>query len=498
LQNSSLLNLLQILKEKSGKWSKTNDYRIPKIWDSFNYSGEEKRENSDGTISVNPYNFLYECITKAILPYADSNTNYLQSLAQIERKKGVSLSAQGNWIKKSSVYGMQIRTSSAWDHDSDGELKLENEFALKDTGTFVKTIALLPLIKKMGFDTIYTLPITKNSTRYKKGEMGSPYAVKNFFELDPILKDPMTDELSIEEEFAALIEACHILGIRFVIDIIPRTSARDSDFILEHPDWFYWIKVSDREKYGPPKLTLIKEFTKADESNIELIYKDPAVKEHLKLFMPSPDKFAPEKWKKIKEVCKQNPERDFFELIEKEIGLTTAPAFSDCLNDAQPPWTDVTYLRLYLDHPVQSAKYVDQDQPPYILFDTIRANIFKGKKPNIELWERISNIIVHYQQRFGIDGARIDMGHALPKELEDMIITKAKEVDPDFCFIAEELSLSGDKKAKESGYDMIIGDVWAREPRYYEGNLKKMIDKLLKLKLPVFAASEIPHSPRAA
>lgn len=259
MQNSSLLNLLQILKEKSGKWSKTNDYRIPKIWDSFNYSGEEKRENSDGTISVNPYNFLYECITKAILPYADSNTNYLQSLAQIERKKGVSLSAQGNWIKKSSVYGMQIRTSSAWDHDSDGELKLENEFALKDTGTFVKTIALLPLIKKMGFDTIYTLPITKNSTRYKKGEMGSPYAVKNFFELDPILKDPMTDELSIEEEFAALIEACHILGIRFVIDIIPRTSARDSDFILEHPDWFYWIKVSDREKYGPPKLTLIKE-----------------------------------------------------------------------------------------------------------------------------------------------------------------------------------------------------------------------------------------------
>lgn len=90
------------------------------------------------------------------------------------------------------------------------------------------------------------------------------------------------------------------------------------------------------------------------------------------------------------------------------------------------------------------------------------------------------------------------MGHALPKELEDMIITKAKEVDPDFCFIAEELSLSGDKKAKESGYDMIIGDVWAREPRYYEGNLKKMIDKLLKLKLPVFAASEIPDSPRAA
>lgn len=498
MQESSLQKVVEIVKSKREKWDAKSDFRVPKLWDTFGYTGEEKVENADGTISVNPYNFLYECITRTILPYRDSNTNYLRSLAQIERQKGNILSSQHSWIEKSSVYGMQIRTSSAWDHDGDRELKLENKFGLKDTGTFIKTIILLPLIKKMGFDCIYTLPITKNSTKYKKGEMGSPYAVKNFFELDPVLKDPMTDELSIEEEFAALIEACHILGIRFVIDIIPRTSARDSDFILEHPDWFYWIKVSDSTKYGPPKLTLIKEFTKADESNIELIYKDPSVKEHLKFFVPSPDRYAPEKWEKIKNVCKNNPEIDFFELIENEIGLTTAPAFSDCLNDPQPPWTDVTYLRLYLDHPVQSAKYVSEDQPPYILFDTIRANIFKGEKPNVKLWETISNVIVYYQQNFGIDGARIDMGHALPKELEDMIITRAKEEDRDFCFIAEELSLNSDKKAKESGYDMIIGDIWSREPRYYEGNLKKMIDRLLKLKLPVFAASEIPDSPRAA
>ncbi|WAM35028.1 alpha-amylase family glycosyl hydrolase [Caldicellulosiruptor morganii] len=494
----NLQKVLEILKQKAKKWDMKNDYRIPVLWDSFGYMGDEKKENPDRTLTVNPYNFISECIERCILPYADPDTDYLQTMAQIEIQKGDKEASQEGWIKKSSIYGMQIRTTSAWDHDGDRELKLENRFGLKDTGTFIKTIALLPLIKKMGFDTIYTLPITKNSTRYKKGEMGSPYAVKNFYELDPVLKDPMTEELSIKEEFAAFVEACHILGMRFVIDIIPRTSARDSDFILEHPDWFYWIRLSDAPKYRPPQLTLIKEFTKADESNIDIIYRDEAVKEHLKLFVDSPDKFAPEKWAEIKEACKRNPATDFFELIENNIGLTTAPAFSDCLNDPQPPWTDVTYLRLYLDHPVQSAKYVSQNQPPYILFDTIRANIFKGERPNSELWEMLSNIIVHYIKNFGVDGARIDMGHALPKELEDMIISKAKKADPHFCFIAEELTLSGDRKAKESGYDMIIGDLWAQVPRYYQGNLKKMIDKLLKVQLPVFAASEIPDSPRAA
>jgi len=496
---SALKELVEILNNKAKEWDGKNDFRIPKLWDSFGYDGLEKKENNDGTISVNPYKFVARAVEKAILPYQKEGVDYLQSLSKIlSQDRSVSKKPYSNWIEKSSVYGMQIRTFSAWDHDCDRKLELENAFGLKDTGTFIKTIALLPLIKKMGFDAIYTLPITKNSTKYKKGEMGSPYAVKNFFELDPVLYDPMADQLSIDEQFKALIEACHILGIRFIIDIIPRTSARDSDFILEHPDWFYWIKIEDLEDYGPPKLTLIKEFTKANEENIELIYKDPAVLKHIRKFVQSPEKYAPEKWQSIKERCEKDKNLDFFELIEKEIGLTTAPAFSDCLNDPQPPWTDVTYLRLYLDHPVQSAKYVDSNQPPYILFDIIRGNIFKGRKPNSELWEKISNIIVHYQKNFGIDGARIDMGHALPKELEDMIISNARKEDPQFCFIAEELSMDAHKKAKKSGYDMIIGDLWAREPRYYQGTMKKILDILVQLEVPVFAACEIPDSPRAA
>ena len=118
-----------------------------------------------------------------------------------------------------------IRTSSSWDHDRSGQLESKNIYGLKETGTFVKTLALLPLLKKMGIDTLYLLPISQYSTKNKKGDLGSPYGVSNFFKLDPNLKDPMTgDELSVEKEFKALVEACHCQDIKVIIDLIPRTN----------------------------------------------------------------------------------------------------------------------------------------------------------------------------------------------------------------------------------------------------------------------------------
>lgn len=351
----------------------------------------------------------------------------------------------------------------------------------------------------MGVDAIYLLPISKNSMRYKKGEMGSPYAVKNFFELDPTLKDPMLgDDISIDDEFKALVEACHILGIRIMIDIIPRTSARDSELILEHPEWFYWVDIKELEDYNPPFVDGIKPGDKPSNENLPMVYASESVKKHIKKFCHAPNVIDEAKWNSIKERCANDPSLDFFDLIQQEYGITTASAFSDCINDPQPPWTDVTFLRLYLDNPEESSKYVDQNQPPYILFDIIKSNLFQGKIKNIELWERIADIIPSYQRKYGIDGARIDMGHALPKELENMILDNPRKFDEDFCFIAEVLDNKGDVAAREAGYNMIIGTAWAAEPRYYKGSFTKLLNEMENLKAPIFAAAETPDTPRAA
>ena len=60
------------------------------------------------------------------------------------------------------------------------------------------------------------------------------------------------NNLSVDEQFQALVEAAHTLGMRVMIDIIPRTNATENDLIVDHPDWFYWIKSSDLSLYKPP------------------------------------------------------------------------------------------------------------------------------------------------------------------------------------------------------------------------------------------------------
>lgn len=492
---SSLLKVLKKLED--GIQNGNNmEFKIPALWNTFGYKNLEQRQ---GVLSVNPFEFYSECIKTTILPHYNSEKDYSLPLSKIVENKKWDGYIGGDWIKKANVYGMQIRTSSAFDHDGSGELELNNKYNLKDTGTFLKTIALLPLLKKMGIDAIYLLPISKNSMRYKKGEMGSPYAVKNFFELDPTLKDPMLGkDISIDEEFKALVEACHILGMRIMIDIIPRTSARDSELILEHPEWFYWVDINELDDYVPPTVDGIKPGSQPSNENLPKVYGSESVKKHIKKFCHAPNVIDEAKWNSIKERCANDKNLDFFDLIQQEYGITTAPAFSDCINDPQPPWSDVTFLRLYLDNPEESSKYVDENQPPYILFDIIKSNIFQGKQKNVELWERIADIIPSYQRKYGIDGARIDMGHALPKELENMILDNPRKFDEDFCFIAEVLNNKGDVAAREANYNMIIGTAWAAEPRFYKGEFNKLLEEMENLKAPIFAAAETPDTPRAA
>ncbi|MDP4144413.1 MAG: alpha-amylase family glycosyl hydrolase [Bacillota bacterium] len=499
-RESNLVKLMKVLGNKINKGKEVR-YSVPDLWSCFGYEGEEKIVGDNGAIYVNPYKFYHDCIKNYIMPNYDSSLNYKQSISSLTHGFKVKIGyLGGDWIKKSTIYSMHIRTSTSWDHDESGFLEDENKTGLKETGTFVKTIALIPLLKKMGINTLYLLPISKYSTKFKKGELGSPYAVKNFFEMDPNLKDPMTgNELTVEEEFGALVEACHIMGIRVMIDIIPRTCARDNDLIMDHPDWFYWIRSKDLVWYNPPYVHGVDEAEKPSYDNMHQVYSSEQVWNHIKKFTVSPDQFDSVKWAEIKAKYKKNPKIDFLQLIEDEIGLTTAPAFSDCINDPQPPWTDVTYFRLYMDNPVQSRHLMtDPWQAPYILFDTIKGNLFKGEQRNEGLWNAVSDIIPYYQDKFGIDGARVDMGHALPSELVQMILDKPRAKDVDFAFIAEELLLAGAEIARNTGYNMIIGYGWWLEPRAYDHKTHEFMYGARDFKAPVFACAETPDTPRIA
>jgi glycosidase len=485
----NILKLREILVKNKPKYP--INYAIPNLFNLFGYESIKLR---NGEELVNPYDFLVSLIDNVLLNKYEPLEN--KSLSQLRNIK----STKGNWINKSVVYSMHIRTSSSWDHDRNGSLDLNNMYNLKETGTFIKTLMLLPLLKEMGVDTLYLLPISKFSLKNKKGELGSPYSVSNFFKLDPNLGDPMVEnDMTLEEQFQVLVEACHTLDIRVMIDIIPRTNATESELIIDNPEWFYWIKTKDLAVYCPPQVTEIYEKTVSPELKyMKTVYNEENVKKHIKLFQFDPKTQNPKKWEKVvSEYKKGNP--NILDLVDKHFGLTIAPAFSDHINDIQPPWTDVTFFRMYLDHPKETIKYLDNpNTPPYILFDTIKSNMYHGKKPNMPLWETLSDVIPYYQKKFGIDGARIDMGHALPKELIDMIINKALEVDDDFSFIAEMLNPNDAKQAKKLGYNMIIGNGFALEYDLKYGGLHEFMLESTKYPLKQFACGETHDTPRLA
>ena len=118
------------------------------------------------------------------------------------------------------IYGMFPRSFTAWTHGHSSQVY---------AGSFLKSMALLPLLKKLGVDVVYLLPVLERGTKYHKGELGSPYAIRNHYRLDSTLNDPLLRKAGIgaEEEFKAFVEACHCLGMKVMLDFVFRTASRD-------------------------------------------------------------------------------------------------------------------------------------------------------------------------------------------------------------------------------------------------------------------------------
>lgn len=379
-----------------------------------------------------------------------------------------SIDNNKNWTSRAIVYNIFVRLFTAYDHNQDGIIGSDlkditiNRDGLRETGTFLKTIALLPYLKSLGINTIHLLPVTEIGSSGRKGNLGSPYAIKNPFKLDPNLGDPIID-IPINDQYGALVEAAHLLGIKVIQEFIFRTAAIDSDWSLNHPEWFYWVK--EEKKYHPPTFTArqLKQILKIPKDKGKYI---PPNKTYRNLFaIPT------------KHISKKN--------------ITIASAFADWPpNDVQPPWTDVTYLRLF------EYDYEKENNFNYIAYNTVRyydPELAKKEHINYALWDKIADIIPHYQNNFNINGAMIDMGHALPNLLKSEIINKARENDPLFAFWDE--NFRNTKETKQEGYDAVIGDAWYKIAK--RNGFRKIIASALdKHPLPYFGTAETHNSPR--
>ncbi|AQR94669.1 alpha-amylase [Clostridium saccharoperbutylacetonicum] len=413
---------------------------------------------------------------------------YISNLIQFLKSKNYNLPMDNNF-DKSSIYCSLVRYSTAWDYNHDGKLEM---------GTFLKMIILLPMLKNIGIDILYLLPITEYSELYIKGDIGGPFAIKNYFKLDKNLHDDMLDDMydfTLDDEFASLVEACHLLGIRVVNDFIPRVTARNSDIIKDHPDWVYWIKKEYINDFKVPNIPELGFFEECTHDNLETIYKSEETKIHLSKFSKSPDKLDSSLWKKLKEQSERTGE-DLLLLVEKEMKITTPPAHSDWVNDVQPIWTDITFLKIYMDVYPEVKKFLSENQAPYVMFDTIKANKFPGREPNYGLWQLFEDVLRHNITKYDIDGIRVDIGHTLPQELLNHLFNVVKEIKPNAIFMSEDLFNRNHERAYESGYNIMLGSEWLEVSRISKDNLINFLTELRDMKIKVFGCAETADTPR--
>ncbi len=441
-------------------------YTVPGLW-------LDPGDPPGGAAPVNPYRF------------------YRDRIAEIEATPTAPLiegEPGGDWSRNAVVYNLFVRTTTAFDHDGDGRLNLSPPpDSFRETGTFLKSIALLPYLRHLGVNTVYLLPITAIGQDGNKGTLGSPYAIKNPYRLDERLAEPALG-LTPEKEFKALVEAAHHLGIRVVIEFVFRTSAKDGDWIAEHPDWFYWIRADvpdrkpdsdDETRYGSPIFT--PEELAEIEARVKAGRRDgltPPHEVYRTMFTLPPDR---ENVRLVK--------GRYVGALPDGARVRIPGAFADWPPaDPQPPWGDVTYLRLF-DHPDFN----------YMAYDTLRMYDERLLHPRHivwPLWTRIIRIIPHYQREYGIDGVMIDMGHALPPPLKREIILVARLRNPDFAFWDENFVPS--QSARDEGYNAVIGSYWRAAHRRSE--LARLLESLAAAGAPIpfFAAPESHNSPRAA
>ena len=468
MENAALAQLRERLMQCKGK---EQDYRIPSLWNASGFL--EVTEVEGGELALDPAAFFVH----AIESIENAAFEYQQTPWQSD-------------LRTHGIYAALIRSLTAWDHhDKD----------VVEPGTFVKALALLPYIRSLGYDIIYLLPVFAGSDSHKKGSAGSPYAVRDFFSLDASQHDPLLgdyDEALLDLQFAAFVEAAHKMGMRVMVDFVYRTCARDHCWIREHPDWFYWIDAHKQEQFAPIHVDSLPPLAPTQRGNMQKMYADPKLLSYVSLFRLDP---RSQDAQRFAQLCEQVGDDALLSAIEEEFGITTAPAFSDVINDPQPPWSDVTYLRLDMGQNELARQYIPPSAPPCILNDGMKMSNFPPGQLNEALCARLVDMIPNCQKKYGIDGARLDMGHALPRPLLEDILRAARQDNPAFMLWSEVFDADASYDARREGYDMISGTVWMAYPHRQDADFnRRFMLPLLRAALPSVAALSLPDSPRAA
>ncbi|MGQ1787757.1 alpha-amylase family protein [Saccharicrinis sp. GN24d3] len=236
-----------------------------------------------------------------------------------------------------------------------------------------------------------------------KGRAGSPYAVKDYYQVDP---DMAVDPSNRMEEFEALIERTHKQGMKVIIDIVPNHVARHYES-LNNPDG-------------------IKDFGAEDNTSVEYAQKNNfyyipnesfKVPEAMEGYKPlggekhalADGKFAeyPAKWTGNGSRLAQPGHYDWYETVKVNYGVRPDGTF---------------------DFDVLPDNYETKDYRVHYTF-------WQGKELP-DSWIKFRDIAFFWLDK-GVDGFRYDMAEMVPVEFWSFMNSSVKMKNTDAFLLAE-------------------------------------------------------------
>lgn len=238
--------------------------------------------------------------------------------------------------------------------------------------------------------------INPNHPAIVKGKAGSPYAIKDYYDIDPDLAEDVPNRM---REFDRLVRRVHKIGLQFVIDFVPNHVARqyksdacpknirdlgaddDVNKSFDSQNNFYYITGQ----------TLQNEFDK------EHVTSEPYV---------------------------ENP--------AKATG-------NDCFHawPSRNDWYETVKLNYGIDYLSGGEKHFS---------------------PIPSTWDKMTDILLFWAKK-GVDAFRCDMAEMVPTEFWQYAIEKVKEKYPHIIFIAEIYNPSAYRNYLSSGFDYLYDKV---------------------------------------
>jgi glycosidase len=240
--------------------------------------------------------------------------------------------------------------------------------------------------------------IKKDNPAVVKGRAGSPYAIKNYYNVNPDLAENIDDRMS---EFEDLVNRCHKHNLKVIIDFVPNHVAREYSDIA--PDGIIPLGKNDNQS-----------ISFSPQNNF--------------YYIPGQKFNVPQEVVNLPYVNRN----DIESFNENPVKVTGNDCFSDSpsFND----WYETVKLNYGVDY--LNNKHASFDPIP-------------------DTWIKMAEILIFWLKK-GVDGFRCDMAEMVPVEFWNYSISKIKSEYNNALFIAEIYNPDAYKKYIETGkFDLL-------------------------------------------